>query len=212
MPRPHREILPGGVYQVVSRGNNQQFVFQENQDYQVFLIYLKDYLQVYGLKIYLYVLMANHFHLLLKVSSDESTSLSAFMQCLCSRYTKYFNRKYRRSGHLFQGRFYSNLITSDAHLLELTRYIHLNPCRAGSAENPRDYPYSSYGLYRSNPDSNTEKSIISCDCEEILSLFGVKRTVQQKRYMRFVEDNITLRKLRVYKTKLQLNALTGVRH
>lgn len=113
------------------------------------------------------------------------------MKSLNSRYTKYFNAKHARSGHLFRSRFYGELVENDTHLLELTRYIHLNPLRANLVKDIKEHPYSSYLDYVNNVDNDL------VDCDEILSLFGKKKATQKERYRKFVEDGVKLWRLHV---------------
>ncbi len=191
MPRPLREIVPGGIYHVTTRGNNKQDIFLEEKDYEKYLALLRKAKDTYGFKLYLYVLMTNHVHLLIRTSMDEEKSIALIMQSLNSTHTKYFNLKYQRVGHLFQGRYFGELIKSDSHLLELTRYIHLNPVRANFVSKPQDYLYSSYLIYAGLKD---DKII---DCDEILAFFSKRPDLQRKRYIQFVENGLSLSQLRV---------------
>ena len=209
MARKNRIVIPGCVYHIVTRGNNKQAIFHDDQDCLIYLRYLQEYIETYKLKIYLYVLMTNHIHLLLKVLSEEGSSLSSFMQVLNSRYTKYFNRKNNRAGHLFKNRYYSKLLIEDAHLLELTRYIHLNPYRAGLVQNLQDYSYSSYSYYVSDTEEENKDNIIKK--EEIMNFFGNRKEIQKKRYKKFVEDGIALWELRVKHKSMLLNQVTSIK-
>ncbi len=191
MPRPLREIVPGGIYHVTTRGNNKQDIFLEEKDYEKYLALLRKAKDAYGFKLYLYVLMTNHVHLLIRTSMDEEKSIASIMQSLNSTHTKYFNLKYQRVGHLFQGRYFGELIKSDSHLLELTRYIHLNPVRANFVSKPQDYLYSSYLIYAGSKDGKI------VDCDEILAFFSKRSDLQRKRYIQFVENGLSLSQLRV---------------
>jgi REP element-mobilizing transposase RayT len=105
---------------------------------------LADYHDRFGILIHCYVLMDNHYHIVIETPQGN---LLKVMHCLNSGYTGYFNRKYNRSGHLFQGRYKAIIVDKENYLLELSRYIHLNPIRAGIAEKPEDYAWSSYPGY-----------------------------------------------------------------
>jgi REP element-mobilizing transposase RayT len=127
MARALRIQYPGAFYHVTCRGNEQKEIFLDDQDQQVFLEKLHLSLDIYNVSLIAYVCMSNHFHLL--VSTPEG-NLSEFMRHFNISYTGAFNRKHRRVGHLYQGRYKAFLIDADNYLLEVSRYIHLNPIRA----------------------------------------------------------------------------------
>ena len=124
MARRPRVEFAGGLYHVICRGNQQQAISRSDADRKYYLESLERYRQRYGFKVYAYVLMSNHVHLLLVTGE---VPLSRIIQRLQLRYTGYFNRKYNKVGHLFQGRYKAILCDRDAYLLELVRYLHLNP-------------------------------------------------------------------------------------
>ena len=140
MARPLRIIYEGAFYHVTARGNERRRIFLSHRDYEKFLSYLAEAVHKYGVILHAFVLMANHYHLIVETPKGN---LSSFMHSLNSAYTTYFNIKRRRAGHLFQGRYKALLIDVDNYLLELSRYIHLNPVRAGMTERPEAYRYSS---------------------------------------------------------------------
>jgi len=144
MARPLHISFEGAFYHVTSRGNERRKIFLSHRDYEKFLSYLTDAAQKYGVILHTFVLMANHYHLIVET---PKANLSSFMHSLNSAYTTYFNIRRRRAGHLFQGRYKALLIDMDNYLLELSRYIHLNPVRAGITEKPESYRYSSYRAY-----------------------------------------------------------------
>ena len=146
MARPLRIEYPGAFYHVTARGNDKKKIFLSIQDYDKFFSYLSEACHKYGAVIHAYVLMGNHYHLLVET---PQANLSLFMHFINSSYTTYFNIKRKRSGHLFQGRYKAFLIEKDSYLLELSRYIHLNPVNAHMVENPDEYVYSSYRAYLS---------------------------------------------------------------
>lgn len=199
MPRKARVYLPGGVYHLTARGNNKQTIFFEPVDYLFFLDCLKESKKKHQFTLFLYVLMPNHFHLLLQTSkTDIENSVSKIMHCLTTKYSNYANRRNGRIGHLFQGRFYSELLENDSHFLELTRYIHLNPVRAGLVSRPGDYPYSSYRNYLSEKQEG-EKLV---DTDEVLRWFEKKFQTQRKRYQLFVEEGKKVWELKLKKPNL----------
>ena len=140
MARPLRIAYPGAYYHVTSRGNEQKHVFKSRKDREKFLNYLASATQRYGAVIHVYCLMTNHYHLLIETPEGN---LSQIMRHINGAYTTYFNVKRKRSGHLFQGRFKAILVQTVAYAAELSRYIHLNPVRAGMVEKPGDYLWSS---------------------------------------------------------------------
>lgn len=143
MPRVGRVILPNYPHHVVQRGHNRQVVFVENEDYERYLADLRELKDAFGVKVYAYCLMTNHVHLLL--APDESvTGLSQLMKTLSARMTRYRNRLEHRSGTLWESRFKSSLVQSDAYLLACSRYIELNPVRARLVRRAAEYPWSSY--------------------------------------------------------------------
>ena len=144
MARPLRIAFEGAFYHVTARGNERKKIFLSHRDYEKYLSYLTEALHKYGVILHAFVLMANHYHLIIETPKGN---LSSFMHSLNSSYTTYFNIKRKRAGHLFQGRYKALLIDVHNYLLELSRYIHLNPVRAGITEKPEDYRYSSYRAY-----------------------------------------------------------------
>ncbi|MCM8813618.1 MAG: transposase [Candidatus Omnitrophica bacterium] len=144
MARPLRIQGENCLYHISSRGDNRKRIFADGSDYCKFLKYLRLAKQHYRCWIYAYCLMSNHYHLLLETSQ---ANLSQVMHYLNGSYTVYFNRKRKTCGHLFQGRYKSILVEKDSYLLELTRYIHLNPVRAKIVDSPENYKWSSYQSY-----------------------------------------------------------------
>lgn len=140
MARPLRIEFPGAFYHVISRGNERKAVFRKPADYELFLKTLKDACDYFNARIHSYCLIPNHLHLLIET---KDANLSGFMKRLLGVYTIRFNRRHKRHGHLFQGRYKAFLVDKDNYLLELSRYIHLNPVKAKLVRNPQDYPWSS---------------------------------------------------------------------
>ena len=128
MGRRARIHFAGALYHVIARGNRGQKIFREDGDYRLYLKFLKEYKDRFGCCLYAYALMPSHVHLLVETGA---TALSKVMQVLQFRYTRNFNIKYRKWGHLFQSRYKAILCERDSYLLELSAYLHLNPVRAG---------------------------------------------------------------------------------
>ena len=180
MPRALRVWFPGAVYHVIQRGNNEQDIFVDDSDCTWFLKILEEVSKKMLFKIYLYALMRNHYHITIETSDN---SISDIMHFINSVYAMRFNKKYQRTGHLFQGRFRSILVDKDNYLLELSRYIHNNPVKAGLVNKPEYYKWSSYGAY-----VRKEKDDIVAT-ELILSQFRNNFKEETKCYADFVNDN-----------------------
>jgi len=142
MPRRPRVVLPNIPLHLIQRGNNRQVCFVADEDYRFYLDWLNEFAGKTGCRVHAYVLMTNHVHLL--VSAELVESPGALMKALGQRYVQYFNRTYRRTGTLWEGRYRSCLTQAEDYLLACQRYIELNPVRAGMVAHPADYPWSSY--------------------------------------------------------------------
>jgi len=146
MPRMARIAPRGHVFHVLTRGNNRQDVFLDTEDYQTYLDILNKYKEKFECKIYHYVLMTNHVHLVLETLA-EGGSLAEVMKGINLSYAQHFKRRYDHIGHFWQDRFKSILISKDRYLLACGSYVELNPVRAGLVKDPRDYRLSSYNSY-----------------------------------------------------------------
>lgn len=142
MARFPRITLPAYPHHIIQRGNNRSVIFFADDDYRFFLECLRQAKAKCRCKIYAYVLMTNHFHLL--VEPAKVGDLGRFMQSVGRRYVRYVNETYRRSGTLWEGRFKSAAVSCDEYLIACSRYIELNPLRAGIVAHPEDYRWSSY--------------------------------------------------------------------
>ncbi len=144
MPRPLRLQDAGYVHHVVCRGNDRQPIFSTPQDYLQYLDFLNEARTLYPCKIYNYVLMTNHIHLLIEPKAGGA--LSKFMEHVSKGYAKYFNKKYGREGHVFQGRFKSFIVQEERYFFTCSRYIDLNPANAHMVASAQDYAWSGYGM------------------------------------------------------------------
>jgi len=142
MPRSARLLLDNVCYHVITRGNQRQKVFLKDEDSIRYLEILSKYKKRYNFAVYGYCLMPNHVHLIL--DPDTRDNLAKIMQAVNQSYTRYFNFQYKKSGHLWQGRFKSMVIHKDEYLLDCVKYIELNPLRAKIVDSPLDYQWSSY--------------------------------------------------------------------
>lgn len=177
MGRKPRVHFPGALYHVIVRGNQRQATFRSDADRRRYLDLLNQYRTRYAFHLYAYVLMSNHVHLLLEVGE---TPLAKAMQGLQQSYTLYFNRKYKLVGHLFQGRYKDILCDRDAYLLELVRYIHLNPIRSKFVDTPGNYAWSSHRAYLSAGDNE------NVECDWILKQFSPQSNQARKLFEQFV--------------------------
>lgn len=183
MARKPRVHFPKALYHVIARGNQKQEIFLDEKDYHTYLSYLSEYKGRYQFHLYAYALMKNHVHLLLEVGA---TPLSKIMQGLQFRYTRYFNRRYGKVGHLFQGRYKAILCDKDPYLLELVRYIHLNPIRSKVLKDLEKYRWVSHLKYLGGPKDDL------IDEEFVLSQFGKNKNVARRKYREFVLGGIDM--------------------
>lgn len=178
MGRPLRIEYPGAFYHVTARGNEQRDIYKSRADRDRFLGYLDSATERYGAVIHVWCLMSNHYHLLIETPAGN---LSQIMRHINGAYTNYFNTKRKRAGHLFQGRYKAILVDRDAYALELSRYIHLNPVRAGMSLRPEEYGWSSYRNYIG------QQEVPGWLCRsEILAHFDG----DERRYRAFVVDGL----------------------
>lgn len=145
MARLPRLTVAGYPHHIIQRGNNRQAIFATPEDYRTLLALLDEHARKSQVAVHAYVLMSNHFHLL--ATPETAEGVPQLMQALGRRYVRYFNQRQARSGTLWEGRYRSTLIQAERHLLACMVYIDLNPVRAGIAEAPADYPWSSHAHY-----------------------------------------------------------------
>ena len=176
-PRIHQPQL---LFHVMARGNNGQEIFNSPKDYGSFLEMMRETKKHYRFKLYAYALMPNHIHLLLEVGEQPSARI---MQSLLTGYARYFNRTYKRRGHLFQGRYKAILCEKDAYAMWLVRYIHLNPVRAHISADVDQWKWSGHGEYC----GRTGQSLI--DPGVVTELFGVGEKGLAN-YRDFMSDNL----------------------
>jgi REP element-mobilizing transposase RayT len=182
VPRKPRICFTGAFYHITCRGDNQERIFFNASDRRRFLRILSAAKHKFNFNLHAFVLMRNHFHLLIETSAEGTAS--KIMHSVNGNYTKCFNYFHKRSGHLFQGRFHSVLVNRDAYLLEVSRYIHLNPLRAGIVKFPEEHKWSSYHFYVGLKTN----SLLSTDL--ILSLMNQDTLLQKVLYKNFVYDGI----------------------
>ncbi len=188
MPRRPRIDIPGLIYHVMCRGIERREIFIDDRDREQLLARIAKHANKESIHMYAFSLMPNHFHLLVR---PLSTCLAAFMRRVLTGYAIYFNRRHKRSGHLFQNRYKSFVIEEEAYLLELIRYIHLNPLRAGIVPNLKalaTWPYCGYSALM----GYVEKSWFEADYT--LSLFDAEKLIARKKLSSFMEDGLGARR------------------
>lgn len=183
MARRARAEVEGGLYHVITRGNNRRQIFNAPADYEKFLTLLAVQKTKLPFFLYAYCLMTNHVHLLIERQADR---IGRIMHRVLTGYSQYYNRRYRRSGHLLQGRHKAILCQSDRYLAELVRYIHLNPVRAGMVGRAEHYKYSGHRAYLGLEPAGI------LDVEPVLRHFGAKKKVARKAYREFVDAGMKL--------------------
>jgi putative transposase len=177
MARPLRLEYPGAVYHVTARGHERSSIFRGDADRRKFLELLGSIGRDEKWLIHAYCLMTNHYHLLVETPLG---GLSRGMRSVNGRYTQWFNWKHKRSGHLFEGRFRSVVVQKESHLLELCRYLVLNPVRAGLVRRPGDWPWSNYQATAAGRRSDW------LEVNWTLAQFGSDRSLARQEYRRFV--------------------------
>jgi REP element-mobilizing transposase RayT len=181
MARQARAEVEGGLYHVITRGNNRRQIFNSPADYEKFRLLLAVQKTKLPFFLYAYCLMTNHVHLLLE---RQASAVGRIMHRVLTGYAQYYNRRYRRVGHLLQGRHKAILCQSERYLSELVRYIHLNPVRAGMVTVPEDYEYSSHRAYLGMEPAGI------VDVDPVLRHFGARKEVARANYRKFVAAGI----------------------
>lgn len=180
--RPRLEV-EGGLYHVIIRGVDRRDIFHDKQDYEKFLSLLAVQKEKLPFFLYAYCLMTNHIHLLIERMTDD---VGRIMHRVLTGYTQYYNRKYRRSGHLLQGRHKAILCQSDMYLAELVRYIDLNPIRAKMVRKVENYPFSSHRAYMGLEPAGI------VDIDPVLRRFAARKSVARERFAKHVAAGMKL--------------------
>ncbi|MFC5698278.1 transposase [Pseudomonas sp. GCM10022186] len=203
MSRVGRVLLPNYPHHIVQRGHNRQVVFAEAADFERYLADLRELKDAFGVKVYAYCLMTNHVHLLL-APDDSLGGLSQLMKTLAARATRYRNRLEGRSGTLWESRFKSSIVQSDAYLLACSRYIELNPVRACMVAEAGDYPWSSYAL---RIGVAAEQNWL--DDDPCFQALGTSDDERRRRYAEFVRQAVPTEELSLIREAIQRGQLTG---
>ena len=180
MGRKPRIEFNGALYHVIQRGNNKEYIFKNNADKKYFLGKLKEFKEMMGFDIYGYVLMDNHYHIVIRC---RETIISNIMHRVNNDYGKYYNISYKRTGHVFQDRYKGLLVKDDKNLLSLLRYVHQNPVKANMCRKVTDYFWSSDSSYRKNL---TGKLV---DIDFVLNIFSLDRAEAINEYIKFMDSS-----------------------
>jgi putative transposase len=191
MARKPRIQFEGAFYHVITRGNQRQKIFKDEEDYRQYLEIVSRYKDLYKFRLYAYVLMNNHVHLLIETGE---TPLSKILQGINQSYTCRFNRKYKTVGHLFQGRYKAILCDRDSYLHSLVKYIHLNPVRARVVKTPEEYEWSSHSAYI----KPVRRSIL--DEDQVLRMFSEYKGRARQLYQEYISDGIAVKREDIYTT------------
>jgi putative transposase len=186
MPRIARIAPRDHIFHILTRGNNRQDVFRDELDYKKYREILDRYKEKYHFRLYHYVLMNNHVHLVLE-TQEEGGSLAEIMKGINLSYAQHYKRKYDHIGHFWQDRFKSILISSDQYLLACGSYVELNPVRAGIVKDPGDYRWSSYRVY-----AHGKKDLL-VDEHLIYRELSKDESNRRKRYREFVRGMLRSR-------------------
>ena len=182
MPRTARIAPKEYVYHILTRGNNRQDVFKDEQDYGKYIEILQRYKARYEFKLYHYVLMRNHIHLVLEPTEGGGT-LAEIMKGINLSYAQYYKASYKHIGHFWQDRYKSIIISKDDYLLACGSYVELNPVRAKIVEDPKDYRWSSYNAY-----ANGKRDVlILIDEHPIYKELSKREADKRKRYREFIK-------------------------
>jgi len=178
MARPIRLEFSGALYHLTSRGDRREDIYDNDEDRQFFLALLTDVCQTHNWACHAYCLMRNHYHLLIETPDGN---LAKGMRQLNGVYTQTYNRVHDRVGHVFQGRYKAILVEKDQYLLELARYIVLNPVRAGMVRSAKDWPWSSY-----RATAGQSRGVACLNVEWLLSAFAKRKSTAVERYKKYV--------------------------
>lgn len=182
MARQLRIEFEGALYHVTSRGDRREAIYEDDADREQFLAVLGQVAEDFNWPVHAYCLMSNHYHLVVETPDGN---LSKGMRQLNGVFTQYSNRRHRRTGHLFQGRYKAILVDRDSYLLELARYVVLNPVRARMVNEVHDWPWSSY---RAMVGTVVAQRWLLTDA--MLSAFGRQRGQARQRYIQFVAEGV----------------------
>ncbi|MBF8984882.1 transposase [Lutibacter sp. B2] len=178
MGRKPRVEYEGGVYHVIQRGNNKEYIFEKKEEKIYLLNMIREYKEILGFEIYGFVVMDNHYHIVMKTLQEP---LHKIMHRINNRYSKYYNYINGRTGHVFENRYKGILVKEDKYLLSLIRYVHQNPVRANMCNKVKDYKWSSDLCYR----NHIQREIVNIDF--VLDILSENRKEAIKLYRGFMD-------------------------
>lgn len=181
MGRKPRIEFNGALYHVIQRGNNKEYIFKKNLYKEYFLSKLKEFKEIMGFEVYGYVLMDNHYHLVIR---SHEVNISTIMHRINNDFSKYFNISNNRTGHVFQDRYKGILVKDDKYLLSLLRYVHQNPVKANMCNKVSDYYWSSDSSYR----KNIQGQLVVIDF--VLNIFSLNRKAAIEEYVKFMDTSV----------------------
>ncbi|MDF2672566.1 MAG: transposase [Clostridiales bacterium] len=179
MGRKNRFIYEGAIYHIYQRGNNKEYIFEDDKIKSFILKYLKEYNKKFDYEILAYVIMNNHYHLLIKTNKSPIDQIMFYLNNLLG---KYINDKLNRTGHAFEDRYKCELVETDTYLIWLLRYIHRNPVRANMCNDVKDYRWSSHRFYQ------YYRASLFINTSFILGMFGNDKESAINVYLRLVES------------------------
>lgn len=181
MGRKPRIEFNGALYHVIQRGNNKEYIFKKNLYKEYFLSKLKEFKEIMGFEVYGYVLMDNHYHLVIR---SHEVNISTIMHRINNDFSKYFNISNNRTRHVFQDRYKGILVKDDKYLLSLLRYVHQNPVKANMCNKVSDYYWSSDSSYR----KNIQGQLVVIDF--VLNIFSLNRKAAIEEYVKFMDSSV----------------------
>lgn len=202
MPRGARTVISNYPHHVIQRGHNRQSVFASVGDYLYYLNNLQEWKVELGCRVFAYCLMTNHVHLVIDPGEDER-NLALLMKRISGRQTRRMNCVEKRTGTLWEGRFKSSPISTDEYLLSCSRYVELNPVRAGIVSYPEDYPWSSY---REKVGLAKQEYL---DFDPLYLSLASEQADRQEKYKKFLMETIPEKELQQIRQAIQRGQLTG---
>ena len=203
MPRIARNVIADIPYHIIHRGNNRQKIFFCVGDYKYFLSLLEEAKKKYKCRLYSYVLMSNHIHLLLE-SPQATENLAKYIKLIAQKYTQYINKIYKRTGALWEGRFKSSLVSKDNYLLACSRYIEMNPVRANIVKDPKGYRWSSYRYKIGQKEGET-----FLDLDPLYMDLGRDKIERQRYYQEWFKKSIPTQEWDLIRKTINKNGIFG---
>lgn len=206
MPRVARNIITDIPYHIIHRGNNKQKIFFCDGNYRYFLSLMEEAKKKYKCRLYSYVLMPNHIHFIIE-SPQSSENLAKYIKLLAQKHSQYINKKHKRTGALWEGKFKSSPISTDNYLLACGRYIEMNPVRAHIVKDPKDYVWSSY-KYK----IGQEEGATLLDPDPLYIDLGKDDKERQRNYQKWFKESIPLQEWGTIRRAINKGGVFGNSH